>query len=172
MATLTLTWGAREPCSPERPSKGSCTLPEQSRGAQKGLRRVSEGSCTLPEASWLASMAAYPGPGSRESMEMAAQQCLQPPPRCGQATQWDPPARRRQHVEAFKASAELARAHSDRGEHAAWAGRVAEVMGQNGITIDLQSPQPIPARHAKQQFLLCILFSNLATLQAPRTGPM
>ena len=103
-------------------------------------------------------------------MEMSAQQCLQLPPRCGQATQWDPPARRRQHVEAFKASAELARAHSDRGEHAAWAGRVAEVMGQNGITIDLQSPQPIPARHAKQQFLLCILFSNLATLQAPRTG--
>ena len=65
--------------------------------------------------------------------------------------------------QAFMASAELARAHSDRGGHAAWAGRVAEVMDQNGITLDLQSPQPIPVRHAKQQFLLHFVqqFSNI-----------
>ena len=56
--------------------------------------------------------------------------------------------------QAFKASAELACAHGGRGGHAAWAGRVAEVMGQNGITIDLQSPQSTPVRHTKQQFLL------------------
>jgi hypothetical protein len=45
--------------------------------------------------------------------------------------------------QAFKATAELACAHSGRGGHAAWAGRVAEVMDQNGITLDLQSPQSL-----------------------------
>ena len=36
-------------------------------------------------------------------------------------------------------------------------------MDQSGITINLQSPQPIPVRHAKQQFLLHFVqqFSNI-----------